>query len=165
MCRLYKQKKKVSMSTSKTKVVRIRPLEDYSSMSDADVIQRGTNVVTGLTGNTNFTVLPIDLTTLKADVDSLLALLAEAADGSRKVIAQKNNQREIVIKKLRLLGRHVEFQSDGDMAKFTSSGFVAALTTKAPPAPLPIPVIRSVDHCAISGELVVQVQAIPKALS
>ena len=41
---------------------------------------------------------------------------------------------------------------------------LAASTTRVPPAPLPLPVIRSVDHGAISGEIVVQVEAIPKAV-
>src|SRR5579883_1025540 len=104
-------------SSTKTKVVKIRPLEGYTGMSDADVVQRGTQVVTGLTGNTNFTTLPVDLATLKANLDSLSALMAEAADGSKKIIAQKNKQREAVIKMLRLLGRYIEVTSDGDMAK------------------------------------------------
>jgi hypothetical protein len=134
-------------------------------MSDADVLQRGTLVVTGLTGNTNFTTLPVDLATLKAGLDSYSVLIAEAADGSKKMIAQKNKQREAVIKMLRLLGRYIEVSSDGDMAKFTSSGFPAASTAKAPPAPLPLPVIRTVDRGAISGELVIQVEPISKAVS
>jgi hypothetical protein len=108
---------------------------------------------------------PVDLATLKANIESFHALIVEALDGSRKVIAQKNKQREAVIKMLRLLGRYVEVTSDGDMAIFTSSGFVPASTTKVPPSPLPLPVIRSVTHGALSGELVVQVEAIPKALN
>ena len=51
------------------------------------------------------------------------------------------------------------------MAIFTSSGFQAASTTKVPPSPLPQPVIQNVDHGAISGEIVVQVQKIPRAKS
>src|SRR5260370_30850802 len=117
------------MST-KTKVVKIRPLEGYLNMTDADVVQRGTAVVTGLTGNSSFQNVPADLAVLKADIDSLSALVAESLDGSKKVIAQKNKQREAVIKKLRLLGRYVEINCDGDMAKFTSSGFAPASTVK-----------------------------------
>ena len=149
--------------SAKKKVVKIKPLEGYTSMSDADIVQRGSQVVTGLTGNTNFTALPEDLTVLKADIESLSTLMVEAADGSKKMIAQKNKQREVVIKKLRVLGRVIEVQSDGDEAKFTSSGFQAAKTAKTPPAPLPLPVIRGVDHGAITGELVIRIEAIPKA--
>src|SRR5215467_15349604 len=140
----------------------IKPLEGYTAMSDDDVALTGTAVVTGLTGNSQFPTLPVDLATLKANIESFRALIVEALDGSRKVIAQKDKQREAVIKMLRLLARYVEVTSDGDMARFTSSGFVPASTTKAPPSPLPLPVIRGVDHGILSGELVVQVESIPK---
>ena len=123
-----------------------------------------TAVQTGLTGNSNFQNLPVDLAVLKTDIESLSALIAESLDGSKKVIAQKNKQREAVIKMLLLLGRFVEVHCNGDMAIFTASGFVPASTAKVPPAPLPLPVIRSVDHGVISGEIVVQVEAIPKAV-
>src|SRR5215475_8507974 len=143
----------------------IKPLEGYTAMSDDDVASIGTAVVTGLTGNSLFLAPSVDLATLKANIDSFRVLIVEAFDGSRKVIAQKDKQREAVIKMLRLLGRYVEVTSDGDMAVFTSSGFLPASTTKVPPSPLPLPVIRSVDHGVLSGEIVVQVEAILKAVS
>ena len=141
----------------------IKPLEGYTAMSDDDVASVGAAVVTGLTGNSLFLNPSVDLATLKANIDSFRVLIVEALDGSRKVIAKKDKQREAVIKMLRLLARYVEVTSDGDMAMFTSSGFVPASTTKVPPSPLPLPVIRSVTHGVLSGELVVQVQSIPKA--
>src|SRR2546430_789314 len=112
-----------------TKVQRIRPLEGYSGMSDADIVARGRAVQTGLTGNLNFQNLPAELAVLKTEIDSFSALIAEALDGSKKVIAQKDKRREAVIKTLRLLGRYVEVHCDGDMAIFISSGFMAASTT------------------------------------
>jgi hypothetical protein len=153
------------MTTQSKKVMKLKPLEGYAAMLDDEVVHVGTAVQTGLTGNSNFQNLPVDLAVLKTDIESLSALISESQDGSKKVIAQKNKQREAVIKKLRLLGRFIEVYSDNDMAIFTSSGFVPASTTKAPPAPLPLPVIRSVDHGVISGEIVVQIEAIRKATS
>jgi len=150
---------------AKSKGPKVKPLEGYGSMSDADVVARGRAAETGLTGNSNFQNLPVDLAALKTDIDSFSALIAEAMDGSKKVIAQKHKQREVVIQKLRILGRYVEVNCNGDMAVFTSSGFQAASTTKVPPSPLPLPVIRSVDHGTFSGEIVVQIQALPRALS
>ncbi len=149
----------------KAKAPQIKPLEGYGGMSDQDIVHRGTAVQTGMTGNSHFPNSPVDLAALKTDIESFSALISEALDGSKKVIAQKDKQREVVIKMLRLLGRYVEVHSNGDMAVFTSSGFQAASTTKAPPAPLPLPVIKYVDHGALSGEIVVQVQAIPKAVN
>ena len=57
------------MSKPNKKNKLIKPLEGYTAMSDDDVVSRGTAVVTGLTGNTHFTTLPVDLVTLKANVD------------------------------------------------------------------------------------------------
>jgi hypothetical protein len=90
----------------------IKPLEGYTAMSDDDVAVVGTAVVTGLTGNSQFPTLPVDLATLKANIESFRALIVEALDGSRKVIAQKDKQREAVIKMLRLLARYVEVTSE-----------------------------------------------------
>ena len=153
------------MTTQSKKVVKLKPLEGYAAMSDDDVVHVGMAVQTGLTGNSNFQNLPVDLAVLKTNIESLSALITESLDGSKKVIAQKDKQREAVIKMLRLLARYVEVTSDGDMAMFTSSGFVPASTTKVPPSPLPLPVIRGVNHGILSGELVAQVQSIPKAKS
>jgi hypothetical protein len=149
----------------KEKIVKIKPLEGYGSMTDTDVAHRANAVQTGMTGNANFPNSPVDLAAFKTDIDAFSTLVTEALDGSKKVNAQKNKQREVVIKKLRLLGRYVEVTSNGDMAIFTSSGFTPASTVKTPPAPLPLPVIRSVDHGALSGEIAVQVKPIPKAVS
>ena len=66
---------------------------------------------------------------------------------------------------LRLLGRYVEVSCHDDMAIFKSSGFEPASRTPAPPQPLPTPVIKNIDHGAISGQLLVQVKAIRKARS
>jgi len=152
------------MTNQAKKVVQIKPLEGYTVMSDPDVVHRGTAVQTGLTGNSNFQNLPVDLAVLKTNIDSFSALIAEALDGSKKVIAQKNKQREAVVKMLLVLGRFVQVHSDGDRAIFTSSGFVPASTTKARPSPLPLPVIRSAYQGAISGEIVVQIEAIRRAV-
>jgi hypothetical protein len=152
------------MKKQAKKVVKIKPLEGYTAMSDDAIVHVGMAVQTGLTGNSNFQNLPVDLAVLKTNIDSLTALIAESMDGSKKVIAQKNKQREAVIKMLRVLGRYIEVHADNDMALFTSSGFMPASTTKVPPSPLPVPVIRSVDHGAVSGELVIQVGAIHKAV-
>src|SRR5438309_2358632 len=142
------------MSKAKT----IKPLEAYGNLSDPDVVSRGTAVVTNMTGNLNFSTPPVDLTVLKAGIDKLTALNAEALDGSKKVIAEKNKQREAVIKMLRLLGRYVEVTCKDDMAIFKSSGFEPASTTKAQPQPLSEK-IRKIKQGRISGQLLVQLKA------
>jgi hypothetical protein len=147
---------------TKAKTKTIRPLENYSNTSDQNVVSLSTAVTTGMTGNSHFTTPPADLTVLKTDTDTLNALISQAMDGSKKVISEKNKQRQVVIKKLKLLGRYVEIMSDNDPAIFNSSGFPAASTTKAPPQPLPVPTIKKVSHGS-AGQLLVAVKGKRKA--
>ena len=150
------------MATTKPKT--IRPLDGFSTASDADVVSRGTLVQTNMTGNVNFPIPPVDLAALKTAIDSLSALMAEALDGSKKVIAAKNKQRHAVIKMLRLLGRYVEVACKDDMAIFKSSGFEPASTTRTTTHPLSEK-IRKVEHGANSGQISVWIRSVPQASS
>jgi hypothetical protein len=147
---------------TKAKPKIIRPLENYTTMTDSNVVSLATAVVSGMTGNSHFTQLPADLTVLKTNIDTLNSLISQAMDGSKKVISEKNKQRGVVIKMMKLLGRYVEVMSDNDPAIFNSSGFQAASTTKAPPQPLPVPVIKKVSH-GTTGQLLVVVKGHKKA--
>ena len=147
-----------------TKTKTIKPVEGYGKMADGEVVSCGAAVNNGLTGNLNFTNLPVDLAALKAGIDSLSALMAEALDGSKKVIAQKNRQREAVIRMLRLLGRYVEVNCKDDMAIFKSSGFQPVSKPRVPTQGLSDS-FRSIDHGDNSGQIVVRLKAVPKAYS
>jgi len=142
---------------------KLRPAEDYGNMREADLLVTSRTVEAGMTGNTNFPAPPVDLKTLKADNDRFSALLAEAQDGSKKVVAQKNQQREVVTRNLRLLGRYVEVTAAGDAAIFNSSGFVAVSTTRTQQPPLS-PTIRSLNHGPNSGQLVARMKSVPGAI-
>jgi hypothetical protein len=89
----------------------IKPYEAYGKAPDGQIVTIGSAIVTALTGNSNFPNLPVDLAVLKTDIDTLSALIVEAQDGSKKVIAEKNRQRDVVVKKLRLLGRYPQHRS------------------------------------------------------
>src|SRR5437870_3682870 len=104
MHRRMHRKEVKSMSNKKL----IKPLESYDRASDEEVIRRATGALTGLTGNTNFATPPVDLATLKNNIDSFSALVTESQDGSKKVIAEKKKQRVVLTKLLKLLGRYVE---------------------------------------------------------
>lgn len=137
----------------------IKPMEGYSRMTDDEIVYRGTAVVTGLTDNPNFTNVPVDLKTLNSSIERLHALIAEALDGSKKIIAQKNNEREAVIGMLRLLGRYVEVICRNDLAMFQSSGFQPAPPRQlSPPQPLPTPGVAWLDHGSVSGQLLVKLK-------
>ncbi|HYR85905.1 MAG TPA: fibronectin type III domain-containing protein [Terriglobia bacterium] len=146
-----------------SKTTKIKPLDGFSNVSDPDVVKNGTAVQTSMTGNSNFPNPPVDLVALKTAIDTFSALMAQALDGSKKVIAEKNKQREAVIKMLRLLGRYVEVTCKDDMAIFLTSGFQPA-ATKTATAPLSEK-IRKIGHGANSGQIVVWIRSIPKASS
>ena len=94
---------------ARTKIPTIRPLEGYVRMTDAGVLNQSTSVVEGVGGNaTVFTAPPVAPADLKTQNDTFSGLMAESADGSKKVIAQKNKVRAAIIKDLRILGRYVE---------------------------------------------------------
>jgi hypothetical protein len=141
----------------------IKPIDGFANVADADVVSRATSIQTSMTGNANFPNPPADLTALKTAIDTFSALIAESLDGSKKVIAQKNKQRHVVTKMLKLLGRYVEVTSNGDMAIFQTSGFQAA-AAKTMPAPL-TEKIRKVEHGPNSGQITVWLKAVAKASS
>jgi hypothetical protein len=148
------------MDMSQTKT--IKALEAYVGVPDGVIVTRGTLVQTKMTGNSNFPNPPVVLAVFKTDIDQFSALMAEALDGSKKIVAEKNKQRGIVIKNLRALGRYVELNCKDDMAIFLSSGFEPALNTKAQ-TPSLTENIRKLEHGSTSGQIVVWLRAVPNA--
>jgi hypothetical protein len=141
--------------------IEIKAIDGFSRVADGVVVSRATNIQTAMTGNTNFPDPPADLAALKTAIETFSALIAEALDGSKKVIAQKNKQRRTVIKMLKLLGRYVQVTSDGDMAIFQTSGFEAA-APKTATTPL-TEKIRKVAHGSNSGEIDLWLKAVAGA--
>jgi hypothetical protein len=150
--------------SAQPKIKLIKPIENYNGVSDGEVAARAAAVQTAMTGNTSFANPPVDLTVFKTAIDQFNALIAEALDGSKKVIAQKNKQRQAVIRDLRLLGRYVEVTSNGDPSVFQTSGFQAASTTKTTTEPLS-ETIRKIEHGANSGQIKVSIRAVRGAIS
>jgi fibronectin type III domain protein len=146
------------------KTIHLKALDGFTKLSDVDVVKNGIGIQTNMTGNSKFPNPPVDLAVLKTDLDSLSALIAESADGSKKVIAKKNQQREAVVGTLRLLARYVEMTCQGDPASFQTSGFQLASTTKTLATPLSEK-IRKIQRGANSGQIAVWIQPVRKAAS
>src|SRR3954464_8717682 len=108
------------------KPIHLKPLDGFFKLSDVDVVEAGITIHSSMNGNSLFPNPPLDLAVLKTNLDTLSALISEAADGSKKVITRKNLQREIVIGMLRLLARYVEVACQGDPLAFQTSGFELA---------------------------------------
>jgi hypothetical protein len=147
------------------KVRKLKALLGFHRTSDNDLIQRLLTVHNGLDGNPAFTKTPVDLSTFKSGIDSFSALVTDAADGSKKAIAAKNKQREVMIDQLTSLAHYVESASANDPAIFSTSGFIAAPTQRVPPQPLPPASIQWIDRGPVAGSVVVKVKSLPKAVS
>jgi hypothetical protein len=146
------------------KPIHLKALEGYSKQSDVSVVKNGIAVQSSMTGNSKFPNPPVDLAILKTNLDTLSGLASEAVDGSKKVIARKNQQRQAVIGMLRLLARYVEIASQGDPAAFQTSGFQLASTTRTSTTPLSEK-IRKIQCGANSGTVAVWLQAFRHAAS
>src|SRR5437763_9896558 len=81
---------------------------NYGALNDKDVATQGMAVVDGLTNNSRLTNPPIKPEDLKAQIEIYASLIAAAADGSKKAIAERKKQRAVVVKMLRQLGHWVE---------------------------------------------------------
>ncbi|HLH32537.1 MAG TPA: hypothetical protein VKY31_15140 [Terriglobia bacterium] len=142
----------------------IKPLDGFSGVSDADVIIRCTAVQTAMAGNANYPNPSVDLAVLKTNIDAFVTLVAQAADGSKMIIAEKNKQRATVVDMVRMLGRYVEVASKGDMSVFQTSGFQPASTTRTTAAPLSEKV-RKITYGPNTGQVKIWLRTVKDALS
>ena len=138
----------------------------YSAESDKDIATEAVAVVDGLTGNVALPNPPVDPAVLKAAVEAYASAIATAIDWGKKAIVARNKQREVVVKMLRHLGHWVEANCKDDLSILKSSGFQPVSTVRVPAQPLQgPPSISKVDNGPISGQLLVKVIRLPKALS
>src|SRR5215471_8946659 len=101
----------------------IKAALDFSKALPEQLLATGHAVLTGLTGNANFSTLPIDLAILKAALDTYAVSITEARDGGKKAIALRNRHGEELIRILRGLATYVELNCKEDMNTLLSSGF------------------------------------------
>jgi Fibronectin type III domain len=138
----------------------------YGTLSDKDVATQGVAVVDGLTNNLKLQNPPIKPEDLKAQIDTYASLIAAAADGSKKAIAERKKQRAIVAKMLRQLGHWVEVNCDDDPAILQSSGFQQKVTpVKTAPQPLDGPPSFKVANGAVTGQLILKGKPVSKAVN
>src|SRR5438128_3197321 len=96
----------------------------FTQLAVAELLSFLNAVYARMKDNPAFTVnLPFDMATFKAAIDSFASAVDAALDGSKTAIAQRNRQREVVIKMLRQLAHYVEAASKDDMSLLLSSGF------------------------------------------
>src|SRR5258708_39168555 len=126
-------------------------------VSDTDTAKALMAAYNGVLNNPAYSNPPVALPTYKAGIDLYSALIVDAEDGGKKAITALNKQRVEVIQMYTLLGHYVETACNGDLATFTTSGFMpAAARTKTPPTPLTEAKISSIDRGPNSGDAVVK---------
>lgn len=150
------------MSTQKSK--HIKAVTGFRKMAPDAVATNGNAIYQGLNGNTNIPAppSPFDLPTLLAAVQTLTAANAAALDGGTKAIAQRNHDKEVVVKLLDQLAKYVEANCKDDMTIFLSSGF-KAVASPIPASPTASEQIRSVQLGPVSGQMKVRLVALPGA--
>ena len=89
------------MSTIKQRP--IKAVLNFRRMASELVLSTSSHIYTEMYNNPNFTppqapAPPVDQATLKSANDALAAAIAAALDGGKKAIAQKNAQKEVVVK-------------------------------------------------------------------
>src|SRR5437868_2564018 len=128
-------------SMSSKKQVPVKALLSFRSMPAEMVLSYSTAIYGKMNGNANFGApqtlpLPFDLATVKTANEALSVAITAAVGGGRQATAQRNREKDVVVKLLVQLGKYVEANCKDDMTTFLSSGFTAASSTKTATPPL-----------------------------
>jgi hypothetical protein len=142
----------------------IKAALNFQKALPEQVLSQGHALLKGLTGNLNFTNLPVDLNAFKAELDTYAAAIAEAKDGGKKAITLRNKQGGVVIRTIKQLATYVELNCKDDMNIFLSSGFQPRSSARTPAQPLDQPMILKIDQ-GTPGQLLVSIKAVRKAKS
>jgi len=120
-------------------MAKVKPIKaslGFKKVSANDVAARGNAVLAGVYADKDdYPNPPIDQATLKSQLDTLSAAISAALDGGKKAIAEREHQKEVVIKSLRQIGHYVEENCKEDMNIFLKSGFQPVTSTRAPVTP------------------------------
>jgi hypothetical protein len=114
------------------KIPTIKAVTGFREMKPEAVYSEANAIYTGLNGNANIPApsAPFDLPTFLAANQALSAANSAALDGGKKAVAQRNHQKEVVVKLLDQLAKYVQANCKDDMTIFLSSGFKAQSFTK-----------------------------------
>ena len=113
-------------------MTKTKPIKASVGFKDAGAVVARANAVLGgiFTAKDDYAVPPIAEATLKVQTDALSAAMAAALDGGKKAIAERNHEKEVVIKSLRLLGHYAQENCKDDMTTFLKNGFQAVTITR-----------------------------------
>jgi hypothetical protein len=137
----------------------IKAALNFGRLLPEQLLALGYAILKALTGNVNFTTLPLDLAVLKSALDAYNVSIGDAKDGSKKAITLRNQQGEEVIRMLRVLAFYVELNCKDDLNVFLTSGFTPRSHTRTPAQALDQPMIVDIEQ-GITGQLLASIKAV-----
>jgi Fibronectin type III domain len=150
--------------TLKMLVTPIKAVLGFPKLAPKDLLASATAIHTGMSGNPAYPNPPVEMAGLKADIDNFSSAITASQDGGKKAIVERNRLAEVLIKKLRKLGKYVEISCNDDMKTFLSSGFEPASVAR-PSAPALSGSIRRIKVGPNTGQFLVAIAAVPGAHS
>lgn len=133
----------------------------FASLSDGNLESKTHEILTAMTGNTNFPTPIPALVDVTAAATAYSTALTKAGTGNRIEVADKNAKRETLIGLLRSLSTYVNLVANGDATMILSSGF--DLSKDRQPVVLTRPENIRVENGVASGSLLVSVKAVKGA--
>ena len=141
---------------------RLKALLTFMKLSPNRLREFASKIYASMNGNPAFTNPHVSMKAFGAQIETYSALIVEALNGDRRVIAERERQGQVLKGMLRQLAGYVEYASGDDEATFISSGFKIARTTRTQAAPLSDS-IRKIEFGRNSGELRLKAVAVPGA--
>jgi hypothetical protein len=135
---------------------------NFGQMAIAQLILFALAILKGLTNNPTFTNPPVTMAVFSNHVTTLQDYVAAATINGGKVdIAQRDQQAKLVIQDLKQLAIYVENNCNDDPALFARSGFIAKTGSRSTAGqPVAIPVIKSLGHGPLSGQVMLRLKAV-----
>ena len=144
----------------------LKAMTGFGSLDSNTLANTAHKVAQGVGGNpVYFPNPPIDPNALDASGNTLTEAVIAAMDGGKTAKAVVKKQRKLIIQDLNLLAVFVQNVSNDDPVILAKSGFTPKPTGKSAPQPVAVPVFRSIDFGANSGQIVLIVKAVAGARS
>ena len=136
-------------SVSKIMIAKI--VMSFNRLSDSKLLTKAMDILTSMTGNTNFPTPVPALADLSAAITNFQTALVGASTRDRTQVVLKNRARVDLVALLTALGNYVTFTADGNSAMIGSTAFD---TRKIPQPVIVTKPTAVVDLGPNSGELI-----------
>ena len=124
----------------------------FARKIDTDLIAFTRNVITLMTGNTDYPTPSPTLAIVKTSVDDFETAVHDALDGGKIAITTRNAKRNELLSLLRQEAAYVTGTCKSDLVILIGSGF-NAVRTPSPVGVLPAPQNLRLEYTGMSGEL------------